>query len=152
MEENPMVVGAIAFGVGLASGLAAPATPAEDRLMGHASDTLKGEAKRVAEHTAEGAKKVAHDAVEAARDEVNRVRADEQGTTREAVGALGDAAKRVAYSAKEAARETAEEENLTPQGLADEAREAASHTKDAAKRLGPAQRRRSERKVRKDTT
>jgi hypothetical protein len=136
MEENPMVIGAIAFGVGLASGLAAPTTPAEDRLMGRASDTLKGEAKRVAEHTADGAKHVAHDAAEAARDELERVRTDEEGTARSALDALSDAAKRVAYAARDAARERAEEEKLTGEGLSEEARSAAARTREAAKRPG----------------
>lgn len=152
LEETPLVIGAIAFGLGLASGIAAPTSPAEDRLMGRASDTLKDEAKRVAEHTADSAKKVALDAAEAARDEVNRLREDESGSARSAVDALGDAAKRVVYSAKEAARETAEEEELTPEGLAEEAKNAAAQTRDAAKRSVSTQRRRSEGKVGKSTT
>ena len=152
LEESPMVVGAIAFGIGIASGLAAPTTPVEDRLMGRASDTLRDEAKRVAGHTAESAKKVAENAAEAARVEVSRVREEEGETAHSAVDALGDAAKRVVASAKEAARETAEEENLTPDALAEEAKRAAAQTGDALKRSATAQRRRSEGKVGKGTT
>lgn len=66
-EEQPLLLGAAAFAVGLVAGLAIPSSPAEKRIMGRASRELKSRAlsmgdqalragKRIASHVAEAAK------------------------------------------------------------------------------------------------
>jgi hypothetical protein len=140
MDESPLVVGAIAFGVGLAGGLSVPSSPVEDRLMGPASGTVKDEAARLARQTKDSAKRVAREAAEAAKSEAEQVRQEEEGTIRDVVDELKGAAKRVVSSATETAREAAYEENLTRDALAEEARQVATRARDAS-RSGRATRR-----------
>lgn len=73
LEDNPLALGAVAFGIGLASGMSVPSSRIEDRVMGRASDTLEDEAKRVGERTAEQAKHVAREAAATAMEEAERV-------------------------------------------------------------------------------
>ncbi len=49
MDEQPLALGAVAFGLGLASGLAAPTSRWEDEAMGAAADVVKDEAGSLAE-------------------------------------------------------------------------------------------------------
>lgn len=145
LEDQPLVLGALAFGLGLAGGLAAPSTTREDRLMGRTSETLKDEAGRVARETAGKAKRVASATAEAAADEARRQREerDVQGATRdgleavesaagEVAGEAKEAAREVARAAKEAAQESAEEEDLTAEELKKEARTAGERTAEQA--------------------
>ena len=111
LEENPLALGAVAFGIGLASGVSVPSTETEDRLMGRASDTLEEEAKRVGRDTAEKAKHVAGDAAEAAARESDHMIA----------------------AAKDAAERRAQAEGLTPDELRNEAKEARDRTVEQAK-------------------
>lgn len=67
MHDSPLAMGAIAFGLGLASGLAVPTSHVEDRLMGERSSELKREARGRARELKEEAKHVAADAAEGAR-------------------------------------------------------------------------------------
>lgn len=62
LEENPLALGALAFGLGLAGALLVPSSPIEDRTMGRAADAVKEEARR----TAESAKRVARETAESA--------------------------------------------------------------------------------------
>ena len=48
MQQNPLAVGAIAFGLGLAAGLAVPETRQEDQLFGSTSDQLTNKAQQAA--------------------------------------------------------------------------------------------------------
>lgn len=109
LDEKPMMLGALALGLGIAAGLSIPSTGAEDRTIGRASSELKEEARR----TAESAKAVAREAAGAAREEIRHLKDDEGGSAREAVNELKSAARRVAESTKEAARHSAEREGLT---------------------------------------
>jgi hypothetical protein len=111
LEENPLALGAVAFGVGLASGISVPSSEAEDRLMGRASDTLEAEAKRIGRETAEKTKHVAKDAATAAAREADR-----------AIDAAAEAAER-----------RAEAEGLTSEHLREEARAARDRTVEQAK-------------------
>lgn len=70
MEEQPLVLGAVAFGLGLAGGLALPTSRFEDRTLGETADTVKHEAGEVARDAVEGGKEMAKDAARAARDVV----------------------------------------------------------------------------------
>ncbi|MBE0567370.1 MAG: hypothetical protein IH621_15535 [Krumholzibacteria bacterium] len=67
MEEQPLVVGAVALGLGLASGLAAPASPWENKTMGRAADSLKKDVKGKVEDAAEAAGEVADKAKQTAK-------------------------------------------------------------------------------------
>lgn len=71
MEENPLVMGAISFGLGLASGVAAPTTRAEDRAMGEASDKVLETARETGRETAEDFGEVAKSAAGAAKEEAS---------------------------------------------------------------------------------
>jgi hypothetical protein len=69
-REQPLVLGGIGLAIGAALGVAFPETTAEDRLMGDASDRLKGEAGRVAREQYEQAKGAAKSGVRKATDAV----------------------------------------------------------------------------------
>ncbi len=71
MEENPLVMGAISFGLGLASGVAAPTTRAEDRAMGEASDNVLQKARETGRETAEDLGETAKSAAGAAKEEAS---------------------------------------------------------------------------------
>lgn len=132
MDENPLAVGAIAFGLGLLGGAAVPGTAAEDRLVGRPSDTLKGEARRMARSSRRKAERVAKSAARAAADELDRQR-DDGGSVREAVEATKESVSGIAHAAREAAARSAEEEGLTPEELGAEARAAGERAAREAK-------------------
>src|SRR5690606_24625941 len=108
MDEQPLALGAVAFGLGLASGLAAPTTRWEDRAMGGASDHLKHETGSMLKETAEDAKQVAKDTAVAAKEE-----ADRQGIGEN----LKEAGLNIAAQAKETARERGRDKGLTPEEI-----------------------------------
>jgi len=72
MDEQPLALGAVAFGLGLASGLAAPTTRWEDETMGAAADAVKEEAGSLAKDATRDVKQVAASAASAAKDEAGR--------------------------------------------------------------------------------
>ena len=124
LEEQPMALGALAFGLGLASGLAAPTTRKEDELMGRASDAVKREAKETARDAAESAKHVAKESARAAKEEADR---------QDVVGDLKESGRRIAAEAKETAKERAREEGLDPEGLKERASEGSDRVRDRAR-------------------
>jgi hypothetical protein len=107
MEDNPLAVGAVAFGLGLASGVSAPSTSVGNRLMGPASDELGRKAKDVGRETVHHAKGVARGAARAAADEARaqREERDLDATAAEGVRRAKAAAAEVAKETEEAARE-----------------------------------------------
>lgn len=121
LDEHPMALGAVAFGLGLAGGLAAPSTRLEDRVMGDAARAVKDEAKEEVKDIAEGARHVAEDAARAAKDEADRS---------DVVGDLNESAKRVASEAKRAAKDRAASEDLDAEGMKARGRQTAKRTKD----------------------
>lgn len=64
MEENPMLLGALTLGVGVAVGLSIPSTESEDRLVGQYRDRFMAKAKEKASGLAEIAKETARTAAE----------------------------------------------------------------------------------------
>jgi ElaB/YqjD/DUF883 family membrane-anchored ribosome-binding protein len=64
MEENPLVVGAIAMGVGAAIGLMIPETPYEHRVMGETRDRLMDKAQVTARDLGQKVRSVADEAVD----------------------------------------------------------------------------------------
>lgn len=67
MRENPLAVGAAAFALGAAIGLAVPETDREDQLMGEARDTVVEKAQAVAQDTMQKVQGVAEQAGQAAQ-------------------------------------------------------------------------------------
>jgi hypothetical protein len=119
LDENPLALAAVAFGLGLASGLGAPATSWENERVGSISGPMKDEAKRVGEETAQKAKRVAKETVAAVKDAA-RNQKETRATTdavRDAVDQMKGSAREVLLAAKNTAREAAEREGLTGEGL-----------------------------------
>lgn len=108
MDDQPLAVGAIAFGLGLAGGLAAPTTRWEDEALGAAADAVKDSAKDAVSDAADSARDVATDTAAAAKDEAER-----QGV----VDDLEQSAKNIADRATETARRRAAEEDLDAEGM-----------------------------------
>lgn len=108
MDEQPLAVGAIAFGLGLAGGLAAPTTRWEDETLGDAADAVKGGAKDAVSDAARSARDVAADTAAAAKDEAER---------QDVTGDLERSAKQIADRATETARRRAAEEDLDAEGM-----------------------------------
>ncbi len=73
MDENPMIVGALALATGALVGLSVPETHAEDEWMGETSDRLVSRAKDVAEDKLSEAKKAAKDVAETAKSKAKDV-------------------------------------------------------------------------------
>jgi ElaB/YqjD/DUF883 family membrane-anchored ribosome-binding protein len=78
--ENPLAVGAIAFAVGAAVGLAVPQTQREHELMGEARDNLIERAQEVAQDTVEKVQQVTGQVVDQAQTTLKE-QAQEQGLT-----------------------------------------------------------------------
>lgn len=121
LEEQPLAMGAVAFGLGLASGLSVPTTRFEDRTMGEASDQVTKQAKRAARETVEDVKDVAGAAASAAREEADR---------RHPVGEIVDSGKSIAREAKRAAEERAREKDLDSEGMKDRLGEVGERMRD----------------------
>lgn len=68
LDENPLALGSILFGLGLASGLSLPSTRFEDRRVGDTADHLKEEAKQIAKQGAEKVKEAGKDVARTARE------------------------------------------------------------------------------------
>jgi hypothetical protein len=79
-QEQPLVLGAIAVAAGAAIGALLPATDAEDRWLGDASDDATDRLKREGRRRADEAKAAAAHTAEAARREVES-RTDSPGTS-----------------------------------------------------------------------
>jgi ElaB/YqjD/DUF883 family membrane-anchored ribosome-binding protein len=78
LQENPLVVGALAVGTGAAVGLAIPETAKEHEVMGEARDTFVEKAQEKAEEAQQKVQQVAEEAKSAAKEE-----AENQGLTQE---------------------------------------------------------------------
>jgi hypothetical protein len=125
LDSNPLAVGAAAFGLGLASGLAVPTTRGEDDAMGRTADTLKDEVKDMAEDAGTAVKRAGAAAASAAKDEADRQNLG---------GSVTEKAKRIAAEAKDAATERAREEGLSTDKMKRRADEARHRTKQQAER------------------
>ena len=67
LNENPLVVGALALGAGVAVGLAIPGTEREDELMGETREQLVTEVQQRAQEVAQKVEQVAGEAVQQAQ-------------------------------------------------------------------------------------
>jgi hypothetical protein len=104
MDNNPLMVGALALAAGALLGLSVPSTHAEDEWMGEQRDRFVGEAKEQVQsktqETVNKVKSVATEAKEAAKDAAKDVEAGKP---------IGDAAKEAANRTQQKAKQ----ENLT---------------------------------------
>jgi hypothetical protein len=119
MDEQPLALGAVAFGLGLASGLAVPTTRWEDEAMGAAADAVKEEAGSLAKDATRDVKQVAASAASAAKDEAGRQ-----------TGQLKDAASSVASEAKQAAKEEMRDRDLDAAGMKARAKKSRERTEE----------------------
>lgn len=81
MSDNPLALGAVATGVGVAVGLLVPETPQEHRLMGEARDTVAEKAQEVVSETMDKVREVTDRAQSAVMEQ-----AEEHGLTPAGVG------------------------------------------------------------------
>lgn len=124
LDDYPLALGAVTFGLGLAAGASAPTTRREDELMGHAADTLRDEVKDVAKETTQRARTVAEEAARAAQDEVHN----------EGMGDdLKSKAERVVQAATSTARQEAESQGLTAHAMKERGREIGKHAAESAR-------------------
>lgn len=124
LDRSPLTLGAISFGVGLATGLAVPTTRWEDERLGRTSDALKEGVREAGDEIAHEVGAVASETASAVRDEMD------SGETR---SGLRETVDRVTHTAKDAARRTAEERGLTGDDMTEHARHIAAKTRDAAR-------------------
>jgi len=71
LSENPLTIGSIVFGLGLASGLAVPTSDLEDREMGAMSDRVKSKARHLGSDAAHRAAEVGREVVDTAVSETS---------------------------------------------------------------------------------
>jgi len=136
LERNPVAVGAIALGAGLAAGLSAPRTRWEDERMGRAARSFKQETKHVVEETAGKVVGVAQETYDTVREEAGRKREEvmESDPLRQVVDEVKESAREVKTAAVDAARERSREEGLTPEGMKQMASRPAEAARRAAKK------------------
>lgn len=125
LDDQPLALGAVAFGLGLASGIAAPATRWEDERLGSRADRIRDEAKRAGREAAESAKRVASETKDAVRDVVER-----EGVKEELTERVKQVAMQARDAAKQTAQEAAEREGLSGAGLRDRARGVADRARE----------------------
>jgi uncharacterized protein YjbJ (UPF0337 family) len=68
LDENPLLIGAVAVALGAAIGLSLPRTPQEDQMMGQVRDNLMDKAQATASDTMQKVQQVAQQAGNAAKD------------------------------------------------------------------------------------
>jgi len=134
LERNPVAVGAIALGAGLAAGLSVPRTRWEDERMGRTARSFKQETKHVVEETAGKVMGVAQETYDTVREEAGRKREEvmESDSLHQVVDEVKESAQEVKTAAMDAARERGKEEGLTTEGM----KQMASRPAQAARRAG----------------
>jgi hypothetical protein len=68
--EQPLVLAGLGLAIGAAIGASMPATEAENRVMGEASDDMKERAQRFAEEQYAKGKTAAQDAIQSVKEEI----------------------------------------------------------------------------------
>ncbi|MEX0827757.1 MAG: hypothetical protein WD005_02280, partial [Haliea sp.] len=115
MDENPLLLGALALAAGAAIAGALPRTSREDALLGEHSDRLKDEARTVAREEVEKAKAVGEKVVEEAREVANEAlgKLDESAPEGETLAnRAGNAARDTGKRLEKTAKEEAEKQGL----------------------------------------
>ena len=130
-QEQPMVMGAIAFGLGLAAGLAAPSTHLEEELLGEKAARVKQSAKSGLHEVKDDARELVEEVKDVAGE---ALRVGRDSAREHANESLAMRAAHAIDSAKEAAGEAARREGLDPAGLKERVRETAGEASETAKR------------------
>lgn len=108
LQEEPLVIGAIALAIGAAIGASLPSTRIEDEYLGEAGDSLREQAKGYGKDALESGKRVAERAYQAASET-----AEEKGLKPRSDGeSLSEKIAGVASAAKETAKSEAQKEGL----------------------------------------
>lgn len=130
-QEQPMVMGAITFGLGLAAGLAAPSTHLEEELLGEKAARVKQSAKSGLHEVKDDARELVEEVKDVGGEaiRVGRDSAHEHGNE-----SLAMRAAHAVDAAKETAGEAARREGLDSQGLKERVRETAGEATETAKR------------------
>lgn len=127
-REQPLALGAITFGLGLAAGMMTPTTRWEDEHLGPASDAVKDTARETASEVKDVAREVAAEAKDVAREAKDSIEHSARDTEGRSVGArIGDAVDR----ARETVQYAAGEHGIDRDGLRERGRDIAEHTKDS---------------------
>lgn len=142
VNENPLLVGALALAVGAAIGGSLPGTRYEDEVFGSKRDEWVGKAQQragealhqaqvTAHQTVDKVQQVAGQAVDSARTELQtQLGGDSQSVTEGLIGTV----KSAAAAAVHAAKESADEQGLTHGDLSlDKVKHVAQESLDAAK-------------------
>jgi gas vesicle protein len=125
LDDQPLALGAVAFGLGIASGIVAPPSRWEDERLGRTADRIKDEARRTGHEAADSARRVASETREAVRDVVQPEQLKDEVT-----GRLKQVAQEARDTAKQVIRDSAEREGLAGEGLRDRARDAADRVRE----------------------
>lgn len=107
LQEEPLIVGAVALAIGAAVGAALPATRREDQLFGGARDRLRDDAMDYGRDALDKAGHAASEAYKAGSEE-----ADRKGLKLEGEETLAQKVSAVAGKAVEAAKDDAKKEGL----------------------------------------
>lgn len=127
-REQPLALGAITFGLGLAAGMMSPTTRWENEHLGPASDDIKDTARETASEMKDVARDVASEAKGIAREAKDSIEDSARNTEGLSIGdRIGDAVDR----AKETVQYAAGEHGIDREGLRERGRDIAQHTKDS---------------------
>jgi len=122
LQDNPLIFGGIALGIGALLGLALPATKQENQLVGATRDQV-----------VESAKTVLHDAQERAEELVAEVQPKLQETTEKVVNDLSQAGRSALNDLQESGKSTLAEVKESGKQAATELSETLSETGEKAK-------------------
>lgn len=86
LDENPMIVGAVAVAIGGVLAGTVRSTPREDQLLGQTRDRLMGNAKELTEQTMEKVGRVVDEAQQAAKQEAREQSLVPEGTSQGSTG------------------------------------------------------------------
>lgn len=133
IEDNPLMFGLVALGVGAAIGLALPDTLQEDRLLGDTRDRVFDAAQEAAGDVATRAQRVVEEVRPEVEQTVQNVASNLQDAGKQAVDDLKQTGKESAENAKEMAKSTAEDVKETAKSAAETAKDEAKGAKDDVK-------------------
>lgn len=121
VEDNPLLIGAVAFAVGAAVAMLMPQTRMENRYVGEARDRVMDSAKELGQDVAERAQHV-----------VEEVRPDLEQTAKKVVEDVKQAGKEAAHELQDTAQKAQDKAKQEGEGLKADVQNKASQTIDRA--------------------
>lgn len=121
VEDNPLMIGAVAFAVGAAVAMLLPQTRMENRYVGETRDSMMDSAKELGQDAAERAQRV-----------VEEVRPDLEQTAKKVVEDVKQAGKEAAHELQDTAQKAQDKAKQEGEGLKTDAQNKASQTIDRA--------------------